>query len=70
MDVMIRESEKVEIMIKEKAKALLLAVEQEQNTHKETAKIKKEFFWIYTFIYMQRNQGVQIVDMGSSFNSH
>ena len=67
---MIRESEKVEIMLKEKAKALLLAVEQEQNTLKETAKIKKEFFWIYTFIYMQRNQGVQIVDMGSSFNSH
>ena len=47
---MIRESEKVEIMLKEKAKALLLAVEQEQNTLKETAKIKKEFFWIYTFI--------------------
>ena len=39
---MIRESEKAEIMLKEKAKALLLAVEQEQNTLKETAKIKKQ----------------------------
>ena len=47
MKVTIRVSEKAEIMLKEKAEALLLAVEQDQNTLKKLKKQKnnkKRFF--------------------------